>query len=129
MPIFSFIIHLFASVRPVEADVWRPPASGYATITHYTLPLDYIASCGCSAKSTHFPTAALNALAFGSTQNYGPGCGSCYRLKPLNTFLSSPPWYPPASEVSSVVIKVTDLCPKWSAWCEATEDTPNRSAS
>jgi hypothetical protein len=26
------------------SDVWRPPPSGFATITHYTLPLNYIAS-------------------------------------------------------------------------------------
>ncbi|KIM31512.1 hypothetical protein M408DRAFT_260895 [Serendipita vermifera MAFF 305830] len=111
------------------ADVWAVPAQGFATITHYTLPLDYIASCGCTAKSTHYPTAALSSLAFGSTQNFGPGCGACYRLKPLNTFLSTPPYYPPESELQSIVVKITDLCPTWSAWCEATPTQPNRAGN
>jgi hypothetical protein len=31
--------------------------SGEATLTHYTMALDYIASCGCTAESTHYPTA------------------------------------------------------------------------
>ncbi|KAG8835274.1 hypothetical protein FRC20_003309 [Serendipita sp. 405] len=121
-----FISLIFIGVKVVSADVWHPPSNGFATITHYTLPLDYIASCGCSAKSTHYPTAALSSLAFGSTQVFGPGCGACYRLKPLNTFLSNPPFFPPENELRDIVVKVIDLCPTWSPWCEATADEPNK---
>ncbi|PVF96755.1 hypothetical protein CPB86DRAFT_786686 [Serendipita vermifera] len=113
----------------MASDIWHPPTTGFATITHYTLPLDYIASCGCTGKSTHYPTAALSALAFGSTQTYGPGCGACYRLKPLNTFLSTPSFYPPEEDLRDIVVKITDLCPTWSAWCEATADEPNEAGN
>lgn len=54
---------------------WQYPSAGFATMTHYELPLDYVASCGCTPSSTHYPTAALSQLAFGSTTAYGPGCG------------------------------------------------------
>lgn len=47
------------------------PDSGIATMTHYTLPSDFIASCGCTASSTHFPTAALSQMAYGSSTAYG----------------------------------------------------------
>jgi hypothetical protein len=47
------------------------PSSGLATLTHYTLPTDYIASCGCTPASTHYPTAALSQMAFGSSTAYG----------------------------------------------------------
>lgn len=32
------------SLHIAMADVWTPPPNGFATITYYTLPLDYIAS-------------------------------------------------------------------------------------
>lgn len=47
------------------------PDSGPASMTHYTLPLDFVAACGCTAKSTHYPTAALSQMAYGSSDNYG----------------------------------------------------------
>lgn len=28
------------------------PITGYATMTHYTLPQNYVGSCGCVGKST-----------------------------------------------------------------------------
>ncbi|KZV81892.1 hypothetical protein EXIGLDRAFT_730402 [Exidia glandulosa HHB12029] len=92
-------------------------------MTHYDLPLDYVAACGCAPDSTHYPTVAMSQLAYGSAQAYGPGCGKCFNITLLNTFLSDPPFYPPQRK--SLVVKVTDLCPISSAWCTATNDTPN----
>ena len=93
-------------------------------MTHYTLPEDYIASCGCTGQSTHYPTAALNQMAYGSSTSYGPACGRCFKLTLLNTFLSNPPFYP--TETKSVVIKITDLCPlSTTGWCNGTVDGPN----
>ncbi|KAH7108089.1 RlpA-like double-psi beta-barrel-protein domain-containing protein-containing protein [Auriculariales sp. MPI-PUGE-AT-0066] len=103
------------------------PSTGYATMTHYDLPLDYVASCGCAPASTHYPTAALSQLAYGSAQAFGPGCGKCFKLTLVNTFLSTPPYYPPQEK--SLVVKVTDLCPIWSDWCTATQDEPNKAGN
>jgi hypothetical protein len=38
---------------------------GIATMTHYTLPLDFVAACGCAEQSTHYPTAAMSQMAYG----------------------------------------------------------------
>lgn len=108
-----------------HASEWiEYPTSGVATMTHYTLPLDFIASCGCSATSTHYPTAALNQMAYGSSTAFGPGCGRCFNLTLLNTFLSDPPFFPNVTK--SVVVKVTDLCPLGGQWCSATPEKGNR---
>ncbi|ESK96550.1 endoglucanase v-like protein [Moniliophthora roreri MCA 2997] len=101
------------------------PANGFATMTHYDLPKDYIASCGCTEKSTHYPTAALSQMAFGSSAAYGPVCGRCFRLTLLNTFTSNPPFFP--TESNSVIVKVTDKCPlSKSGWCNGTVYGNNR---
>lgn len=92
-------------------------------MTHYTIPLDFIASCGCTAASTHYPTAALSQMAFGSSTAFGRSCGRCFNLTLLNTFTSNPPFYPNVSK--SVVIKVTDLCPLGGRWCDATQTKMN----
>lgn len=93
-------------------------------MTHYTLPEDWITACGCTARSTHYPTAALNQMAFGSNTTYGPACGRCFRLTLLNTFLSHPPFYPTVTK--SVVVKLTDLCPlSTTGWCNGTASGPN----
>ncbi|THH12897.1 hypothetical protein EW146_g7265 [Bondarzewia mesenterica] len=112
-------------VVPSFATPWiEYPSSGIATMTHYTLPENFIASCGCTAASTHYPTAALNQMAYGSSTAYGPSCGRCFSLTLLNTFLSDPPFYP--SEAKSLIIKVTDLCPlSITGWCNATASDPN----
>ncbi|KAI0733159.1 RlpA-like double-psi beta-barrel-protein domain-containing protein-containing protein [Fomitopsis betulina] len=102
------------------------PSSGHATMTHYTLPENWIAACGCTANSTHYPTAAMSQMAFGSSTAYGPGCGRCFNLTLVNAFTSTPPFYPPQDERSSVVVKVTDLCPLGGAgWCSAMPNKPN----
>jgi len=99
------------------------PDNGIATMTHYQLPLDYVAACGCSPNSTQYPTVALSQMAYGSSMAYGPGCGRCFKLTLLNTFTSDPPFYPNVTK--SVVVKVTDLCPLGSIWCSATNSKPN----
>ncbi|KAI0790767.1 RlpA-like double-psi beta-barrel-protein domain-containing protein-containing protein [Abortiporus biennis] len=104
------------------------PSDGIATMTHYTLPENYIASCGCTAASTHFPTAALSQQAYGSSTAYGPGCGRCFKLTLLNTFLSDPPFFPDVAK--SIVVKITDLCPApGGTWCSATASQPNEGGS
>jgi len=93
-------------------------------MTHYTMSSDFVASCGCTSASSQFPTAAMSQMAYGSSTSYGPACGRCFKLTLLNTFLSSPPFYP--SEAKSIVIKVTDLCPlSTNGWCDATQDKLN----
>jgi len=121
MLLSSIIVFMLASGF-VQGD-WSYSPSGYATMTHYTQPIDYVGSCGCAPDSTHYPTVALSQLAFGSAEAYGPACGYCFQLTLLNTFLSDPPFYP--DEHPSVVVKVTDLCPITSDWCTATENQPN----
>ena len=102
------------------------PSTGTATLTHYDLPLDYIASCGCTPESTHYPTAALSQMAYGSTTAYGPACGSCFKLTLLNTYTGNPPFFPPDDKTYSLVVKVIDLCPLGGEWCSATADHPNK---
>ncbi|KAG8690198.1 hypothetical protein FRC11_013223 [Ceratobasidium sp. 423] len=104
---------------------WTYAENGIATMTHYIMDVGTIAACGCTGGSTHYPTAALSSLAYGSdgTVGFGSSCGRCFNLTLLNTFLSSPPFYP--NPAKSVVVKVTDLCPAISQWCDATEKKPN----
>ncbi|KDQ57810.1 hypothetical protein JAAARDRAFT_194081 [Jaapia argillacea MUCL 33604] len=88
------------------------------------MPANYIASCGCTPGSENYPTAAMNQMAYGSSNSYGPACGTCFKLTLLNTFLSDPPFYPPKE--NSVVVKVTDLCPNGgSGWCSGNPSKPN----
>ncbi|CAE6447594.1 unnamed protein product [Rhizoctonia solani] len=104
---------------------WTYPENGIATMTHYTMDVGTIAACGCTGGSTRYPTAALSSLGYGSdgTVGFGSSCGRCFNLTLLNTFLSTPPFYP--NPTKSIVIKVTDLCPAISQWCDATESKPN----
>ncbi|KAF8482653.1 RlpA-like double-psi beta-barrel-protein domain-containing protein-containing protein [Russula ochroleuca] len=118
------IIFLFLPLFVCATQWLQYPASGIATMTHYTLPENDIASCGCTAESTHYPTAALNQMAFGSSTAFGPACGRCFKLTLLNTFLSNPPFYPTVTK--SLVVKVTDLCPlSKTGWCNGTVSGPN----
>lgn len=125
MSLFLTVILFLFSPLFVCASQWiQYPESGIATLTHYTLPEDDVASCGCTAKSTHYPTAALSQMAFGSSTAYGPSCGRCFKLTLLNSFLSHPPFYP--SVTKSLVVKVTDLCPLTNGgWCNGTNNGPN----
>ncbi|KAI0645654.1 RlpA-like double-psi beta-barrel-protein domain-containing protein-containing protein [Trametes meyenii] len=111
---------------PSLATEWiEYPADGTATLTHYTLPDGYIASCGCTGASTRYPTAAMSQYAFGSSTAYGPGCGRCFKITLLDTYLPDPPFIPNVTK--SVVIKVTDLCPAGgNGWCSAKPGKPNQ---
>jgi len=91
-------------------------------MTHYDLPEDYVAACGCTGKSTHYPTVALSQLAFGSSQAYGPSCGRCMNLTLLNTIYAQPTFYPDPTK--SIVVKVTDMCPG-PGLCGASPGNPN----
>ncbi|KAG9007048.1 hypothetical protein FRB94_014712 [Tulasnella sp. JGI-2019a] len=104
---------------------WTYPDNGWATMTHYDLPKDYIAACGCTAQSTHYPTAALSQLAYGSTAAYGPSCGRCFNLTLISTIYADPPFYP--NPTKSIVVKITDECPAaaGSGLCAATAGKPN----
>ncbi|KAF9010547.1 RlpA-like double-psi beta-barrel-protein domain-containing protein-containing protein [Cyathus striatus] len=114
---YIFNIFLFA-------NAWITyPDSGLATLTHYTLPLDYVASCGCTPSSTHYPTAALSQMAYGSSTAYGPACGKCFNITLINPVIATPPFHP--SVVKSITVKVTDLCPlSQSGRCNATDNGP-----
>jgi len=113
---------VLALTLPRTYGSWQYPDDGWATMTHYTLPENYIASCGCTAESTHYPTAALSQLAYGSTQAYGPSCGRCMNLTLINSVYSTPPFYP--SPTKSIVVKITDMCPS-AGICGATVGHPN----
>ncbi|KAI0958572.1 hypothetical protein AcV7_004361 [Taiwanofungus camphoratus] len=116
---------VFLLARVSASDWILYPSDGTATMTHYTLPDGYIAACGCTGESTHYPTAAMSQYAYGSSTAYGPGCGQCFKLTLLNTFASNPPFFPDVTR--SVVIKVTDLCPAGgNGWCSATPSKPNQ---
>ncbi|EIW63346.1 uncharacterized protein TRAVEDRAFT_26658 [Trametes versicolor FP-101664 SS1] len=117
------VFFLFSGLS--SATEWiEYPADGTATLTHYTLPDGYIASCGCTGASTQYPTAAMSQFAYGSSTAYGPGCGRCFKITLLNTYTSTPPFIPNVTK--SVVIKVTDLCPDGGDWCSATPGKPNK---
>ncbi|QRW21289.1 hypothetical protein RhiXN_06278 [Rhizoctonia solani] len=119
VPLASFLVWI------TVAYGWTYAESGIATMTHYTMNVGTIAACGCTGGSTYYPTAALSSLAYGSdgSVGFGPSCGRCFNLTLLNTFLSTPPFYP--NPTKSIVVKVTDLCPSISGWCDATESKPN----
>ncbi|GBE80668.1 predicted protein [Sparassis crispa] len=123
VPLLAFLLGLAAvATRAQWIDY---PADGTATLTTYSLPENYIAACGCTADSTHYPTAAMSQMAYGSSMAYGPGCGRCFNLTLLNTFESDPPFFPDVH--NSVVVKVTDLCPVGgNGWCSATSSKPNK---
>lgn len=118
----SFLPYISWASSSTEWINYSP--DGYATMTHYSLPENFIAACGCTSTSTNYPTAAMNQMAYGSSTSYGPACGQCFNITLLNSFLSNPPFYPNVTK--SVVVKVTDLCPlSLSGWCNATTHGPN----
>jgi hypothetical protein len=85
--------------------------------------------CGspaCGKAASGF-TAAINQLAFGSVPGIGPGdaCGRCFSL----TGMADP--YSPAytGPFSSIIVKVTDMCPVQGnqQFCGQTTATPTNS--
>jgi hypothetical protein len=70
--VFSNYISLLLAEWALASSDWIDyPDYGSATMTHYTMPPGYIASCGCTGASTDYPTAALSQMAYGSSVNYG----------------------------------------------------------
>ncbi|KAJ6499133.1 RlpA-like double-psi beta-barrel-protein domain-containing protein-containing protein [Mycena sanguinolenta] len=115
---------LYTQVHATNGSWIDYPADGTATMTHYTIPDGYIASCGCVGDSTQYPTAAMSQMAYGSSTAYGPACGKCFNLTLLNTYTSSPPFFP--NVVKSIIVKVTDLCPlSTDGWCDGTQTKKN----
>lgn len=47
------VFYLFSFKLASASDWIQYPATGYATMTHYTMPSDYIASCGCTGASRY----------------------------------------------------------------------------
>lgn len=115
--------------------LFQVPPSGISTLTHYTLPPNYVASCGCVGAVTSYPTAAINRLSYSSTSSFGPQCGSCVRLTLQTTPLATS-WNPidftptgrnSSQEAPSVVVKLVDSCPDiGSEWCNATMTEGNK---
>ncbi|KNZ62180.1 hypothetical protein VP01_1302g1 [Puccinia sorghi] len=115
--------------------VWEMPARGEASLTHYDLPLNFLASCGCAYGASYEPTAALSALAYSGDERAsvgpGPGCGRCFRLT-----LQAPHFPPNSGEPSftmpdpppSVVVKIVDKCPS-DQFCQASRRRPNKVCS
>ena len=111
------------SLRPSQGISNSLCSTSWIHITLYATQ-DYIAACGCTGKSTHYPTAALSQMAFGSSSNYGPSCGRCFKLTLLNSYTGTPPFFP--STNPSIVVKVTDLCPlSQNGWCSGAEKKTN----
>ena len=121
-----WLLYLLSVSTVTLATNWiEYPPDGTATLTHYTLPDGYIASCGCTGASTRYPTAAMSQFAYGSSNAYGPGCGRCFKITLLNSYTGTPPFFPDVEK--SIVIKVTDLCPASGGvgWCSAKPGQPN----
>lgn len=124
MWIYFWFLLFFLTTVSVLAQWIDYPDDGLATMTHYTLPSGYIASCGCTPSSTDYPTAALSQMAYGSSTSYGPSCGRCFNLTLLNPVVANPPFTP--SEVKYIVVKITDLCPlSQNGWCSGTTTKVN----
>ena len=122
LDLFTFLSFLPCIWAASEWIDYSP--DGYATLTHYTLPQNFIAACGCTTASTDHPTAAMNQMAYGSSTSYGPACGRCFNLTLIDAFTANPRFYPNVTK--SVIIKVTDLCPlSKSGWCNATTQGVN----
>lgn len=104
------------------------PSTGQATLTHYSLPQGYVASCGCTPDSTKYPTAALSQMAYGSSASFGPGCGRCFNLTLLNPVVATPPFTP--EETKHIVVKIIDLCPlSQNGWCSGTTKKTNNAGA
>lgn len=67
------------------------PDYGPASLTHYDLPTNFVAACGCTPASTHYPTAALSQLAYGSSADYGAHIFLLYRVIHADTCSKDPP--------------------------------------
>ncbi|KAI8453561.1 hypothetical protein BY996DRAFT_4582994 [Phakopsora pachyrhizi] len=112
------------------------PTRGSASLTHYDLPLNYLASCGCSYGASYHPTAALSSFAYSGldskTIGPGPACGRCFKITLISASEASPPFVIPEPSESNnhrprptVVIKVVDKCPS-PVYCSAAPGRLNK---
>ncbi|EIW79103.1 glycoside hydrolase family 45 protein [Coniophora puteana RWD-64-598 SS2] len=94
-------------------------ASGSASFTQYS---------GCGSPACGIPasgfTAAMSQLAFGSASGLGAGdaCGRCFAVTG-----SADPYSPGfTGPFSTVVVKITDLCPAQGneEWCGQSQSSP-----
>ncbi|KAF8070599.1 RlpA-like double-psi beta-barrel-protein domain-containing protein-containing protein [Lyophyllum atratum] len=124
-PLIRIYIGALCLLLVDQVNAWIDyPANSFATLTHYEIPRDFVAACGCVPSSTHYPTAALSQMAYGSSKAYGPACGKCFNLTLLNPVTVDPPFYPNVTK--SIVIKITDLCPlSKDGWCSGTKNKRN----
>lgn len=128
MALPSFCLLCLMALSGALAQWIDYPSTGQATLTHYDLPRGYVAACGCNPETTHYPVAALSQMAFGSSANYGPGCGKCFNLTLVNPLVATPPFYP--KETKHVVVKIADLCPlSEDGWCSGTREKTNSGGS
>jgi len=111
---------------------WEMPARGQASLTHYDLPLNFLASCGCAYGASYEPTAALSALAYSGAERAsvgpGPGCGRCFRLTLQAPHMPDDTDEPPLTMPDprpSVVVKIVDKCPS-DQFCQASHQLPNK---
>jgi len=81
-------------------------------------------ACGCGTGNTSpfswqwtKPTAAASAPIYGSGTWCGSGCGKCYKLTP--TAIGASPEGTGAPALTSLVVKITNLCPYGGneVWC------------
>lgn len=107
---------------------WMIPPAGSASLTHYDLPLNYLASCGCAYGASYHATAALSSLAYSGDERAsigpGPGCGRCFRLTLGSAHGVDPPFVL-TDPKPSVVVKIVDKCPS-PEFCSATRTHPNK---
>ncbi|KAH8916542.1 hypothetical protein BT69DRAFT_1250077 [Atractiella rhizophila] len=118
---------LFATLSKANdgfPDNYNMPLSGSASVTHYDLPLDFVAACGCTNGTYLYPVAALSRMAYGSSSGYGPGCGRCFRVTLKQPVVADPPFILPESSRPSAVFKIVDACPSPDL-CLATEKKQN----
>lgn len=107
-------------------DITRRATGGYvqnpvgnASFTMYS----GCSAAACGVSATGF-TAAMNQLSYGAPPGVGPGdaCGRCFAVT-ANLDPFSPSF---AGPFSTVVVKVTDLCPVAGnqEWCGQTQASP-----
>jgi len=123
----SAIALLAVAVQASTIDLEKRQSGGYVQNPSGSASFTYYSGCGSPAcgKSATGYTAAINQLSFGSGPGLGAGdaCGRCFALTG-----SADPYSPSyTGPFSSVVVKVTDLCPASGneVWCGQTKSTPN----
>jgi len=133
--LLSFIVLIACTFAFNFTSIFEPGASGNASTTHYSIPDNFVAACGCAIKSATYPTAAINTAAYQSTSGSGPACGYCFNVSLIEAIEATPPFVLNASVRPWVVVKITDQCPAPTltdpdkTWCGATSTKANMAGS